>query len=561
MGKETVLRATRKVYRQKNSVNEFGSNTGEEIPSSEIPSENFALRIDGDAKEDSAPKLKSAPGRLRSQSTRFVRHSPLNSKKTESKSDHRNSIQRKNFSPHAGKPRTRGQKSYYNRNFKSVKFLEDLINSASEEKERIGLQTGSELDLKLPSIINGLKYSTSQSIDDVSYWTAEEKLFTTIGSPDQLLDQRALYRVISRKKKLLGQAVRQPNDKKTNNHNKNSSEASLHSTGSTVLDLISSDASIQLKEIGTWDKFDVFSFSEACNGRPLLPMMEYLFRFYDLYEKLNISVDISENFFYAIESLYRPVTYHNSIHAADVVQAFHFFVQSSNVQNCLNLEDIFVGLIAAAVHDVNHPGNNNAFEINTHSDLAITYNDKSVLENFHLATTFRVLKSSNHNIFASFPKTKFVQFRQTLIKMVLATDMQEHNHYLNNLKNVISERETSEKSFTSEEKDLILQNGLHVADISNCTRPLKICVAWTPRIYEEFLSQGDKERELGLPISICDRKKPEIEKSQVGFISFVIKPLFSTWVKVVPEASVCVSEMDKNLEYWREKASNSNTTP
>lgn len=58
-------------------------------------------------------------------------------------------------------------------------------------------------------------------------------------------------------------------------------------------------------------------------------------------------------------------------------------------------------IIAAACHDVNHPGYNNVFMINTRNTLALRYNDISVLENHHVATTFDVMTQDNgkYNIF------------------------------------------------------------------------------------------------------------------------------------------------------------------
>ena len=49
-------------------------------------------------------------------------------------------------------------------------------------------------------------------------------------------------------------------------------------------------------------------------------------------------------------------------------------------------------LIAAAVHDVDHPGVSNQFLVAIRHDLAIMYNDISVLENHHVATAFRTLQ-------------------------------------------------------------------------------------------------------------------------------------------------------------------------
>lgn len=50
-------------------------------------------------------------------------------------------------------------------------------------------------------------------------------------------------------------------------------------------------------------------------------------------------------------------------------------------------------LIAAAVHDIDHPGRSSAFLCNSGSPLAILYNDSSVLESHHAATTFRLTLS------------------------------------------------------------------------------------------------------------------------------------------------------------------------
>ena len=47
-------------------------------------------------------------------------------------------------------------------------------------------------------------------------------------------------------------------------------------------------------------------------------------------------------------------------------------------------------LLAAALHDVGHPGLNNDFLIKTEHEFAVTYNDRSPLENYHVATGWRV---------------------------------------------------------------------------------------------------------------------------------------------------------------------------
>lgn len=53
-------------------------------------------------------------------------------------------------------------------------------------------------------------------------------------------------------------------------------------------------------------------------------------------------------------------------------------------------------LLAAAVHDVDHPGRTNSFLCNAGSELAILYNDTAVLENHHAALAFQLTAADVH---------------------------------------------------------------------------------------------------------------------------------------------------------------------
>ena len=64
--------------------------------------------------------------------------------------------------------------------------------------------------------------------------------------------------------------------------------------------------------------------------------------------------------------------------------------------NCLHLDlEMMAMLFAAAIHDAEHTGTTNDFHVSIRSPLAILYNDQSVLENHHLATTWEILKQEN----------------------------------------------------------------------------------------------------------------------------------------------------------------------
>jgi hypothetical protein len=59
--------------------------------------------------------------------------------------------------------------------------------------------------------------------------------------------------------------------------------------------------------------------------------------------------------------------------------------------------------------------------INTYDARAILYNDKSVLENHHLASAFAILNQPDFNFLSNLSKADFKQFRETVVEMVLAT--------------------------------------------------------------------------------------------------------------------------------------------
>ena len=53
---------------------------------------------------------------------------------------------------------------------------------------------------------------------------------------------------------------------------------------------------------------------------------------------------------------------------------------------------------------------------------------------------------------------------------------------------------------------------------------------------EEMWRQGDREREMGLPISpLADRTKQGVSKAQLGFYEFIALPLVHNFSHVFPE--------------------------
>lgn len=207
----------------------------------------------------------------------------------------------------------------------------------------------------------------------------------------------------------------------------------------------------------------------------------------------------------------------DNYHLSQLTNVFLNFLQSVFTEL-----EILTALFAAAIHDVDHPGLTNQYLVNASDELAVLYNDESVLENHSLAVAFKVLQDDACNILANLNKKQTQTMRKMAIDMVLATDMSKHMSLLADLKTMVETKKVAGSGVilldNYTERIQILQNMLHCADLGNPTKPLEIYKKWVELVMEEFFQQGDKERSLGMDISpMCDRFNARIEKSQVMF--------------------------------------------
>lgn len=147
-----------------------------------------------------------------------------------------------------------------------------------------------------------------------------------------------------------------------------------------------------------------------------------------LFQKLEIDIDTFLRFITKIQHGYRDVAYHNKTHAADLSQTAYFCCKTADAETILKLDNLDMAaiLIGGAIHDHEHPGVNNVFLVDTSDELAVRYNDISVLENHHVASSFKLLKNKEFDIFQEMDKDDFKAIRKRMIGLILATDMSKH---------------------------------------------------------------------------------------------------------------------------------------
>ncbi|XP_071348170.1 3',5'-cyclic-AMP phosphodiesterase 4C isoform X4 [Trachinotus anak] len=313
----------------------------------------------------------------------------------------------------------------------------------------------------------------------------------------------------------------------------------------------------ELEDINRWG-IDIFKVSEYSGNRPLTVTMYTIFQERELLKSFKIPADTFITFMMTLEDHYHAdVAYHNNIHAADVVQSTHVLLSTPALEAVFTDLEILAALFASAIHDVDHPGVSNQFLINTNSELALMYNDSSVLENHHLAVGFKLLQEDNCDIFQNLSKKQRQSLRKMVIDMVLATDMSKHMNLLADLKTMVETKKVTSLGVllldNYSDRIQVLQNMVHCADLSNPTKPLELYRQWTDRIMVEFFTQGDRERDKGMEISpMCDKHNASIEKNQVGFIDYIVHPLWETWADLVhPDAQEILDTLEDNREWYQ----------
>ncbi|XP_014253306.1 calcium/calmodulin-dependent 3',5'-cyclic nucleotide phosphodiesterase 1-like isoform X2 [Cimex lectularius] len=275
-----------------------------------------------------------------------------------------------------------------------------------------------------------------------------------------------------------------------------------------------------LKTLDEWS-FDVFALHDSSGGQPIKFLSYDLLNRYGIMHKFKIVPASLENFLLKIEEGYGKFKnpYHNNLHAADVTQTVHYMLCKTGLMNWLTDLEIFATLFAALIHDFEHTGTTNNFHVMSGSETALLYNDRAVLENHHISSSFRVLKEDDCNILQNLSREEYREFRTLVIDMVLATDMSFHFQQLKTMKNLITLADATI------EKSKALSLVLHCCDISHPAKRWELHQRWTTQLLEEFFRQGDKERELNLPFSpLCDRNNIMVAESQIGFIDFIVDP-------------------------------------
>jgi hypothetical protein len=329
-----------------------------------------------------------------------------------------------------------------------------------------------------------------------------------------------------------------------------------------VPNLLSSDEDQTIATLGeqlnNWD-FDIFDVEALTKGRPLFFIGLMLFRKHNLIQTFRIDKVVLCTFLTNVEKGYKnDLPYHTSTHGADVARSMHFFLQRIEVNDTLPHVDVLVALVASLLHDYQHPGTNNDFMTKTNHELAITYNYRSVLENMHASTGWRMLQRPENNILANLKPTMLEQARKMIVDLILVTDLSQHFEFVTHFRSTMMGEAGKTANHASElYRGMLLKMALKCSDIAHAAKNVTLHIKWSERITQEFYEQGRQEKKLGLHVSpFMDADNPGVSKAQLGFLDFLATPLFSAWSEFLnlPEDNMpCMRELARNRKHWTQQ--------
>lgn len=302
--------------------------------------------------------------------------------------------------------------------------------------------------------------------------------------------------------------------------------------------------------------FDVHATSgDPTTAELLIPFLFSMFENLGLLETFAIPHTQLYQFLITVRGKYHSdVQYHNFTHAFDVTQTIYAYICTGNLTEMMDDLDIFVLLVSALCHDMDHMGVNNAFHSKAETPLGLLYSASgtgSVLETHHCSVAIAILSDPRFNIFAGLDEVTHKSAWNMLINAILATDMAKHGEICRKFEAMVGVFDKGD----AEQRRLLAYMLLKCADISNVTKPFSVAKTWGMRLTEEFFAQGDKERLLWTSVTpYMDRTRQTLAHSQLGFINAVAQPVFSLLSKMRPQLRGPADQLVINTKMWEQLA-------
>ncbi|KAL4468314.1 hypothetical protein ABPG72_010715 [Tetrahymena utriculariae] len=255
------------------------------------------------------------------------------------------------------------------------------------------------------------------------------------------------------------------------------------------------------------------------------------------FESCSIPEDVFANFVKELQKQYdiKNNDFHNFDHGVSVMQSCYMLSKCIRATQILKPIDIFTVILSGLCHDVGHTGRTNNFEISVQSKLAIRYHDKSVLEQHHLATTFKIMKQSlDYNILQNLEPAIYNQVRRSMISNILYTDIKQHFKLILDFETYWKNYDDQSKTTTNipeAEIDLLTGMIIHTADFTGAAKPFQLSRQWSEKVNREFHNQYIEEGKRGVEQTSFMKDLDVLHvmaKAEKGFLNVIVLPLWQS---------------------------------
>ena len=283
--------------------------------------------------------------------------------------------------------------------------------------------------------------------------------------------------------------------------------------------------------------------------RELLEFADRLFSEEGSADVLGVDRQMLRAFAEKLASNYHDNPYHNFHHAVDTVNTVAWMITRPVFKANLPPRCRFSLMLAALAHDVDHPGHNNQFEVDTQSTLARQYENTAVLEKHSIQVTREILEDPGHNFMKSLDEETSRFILTSFEELIMSTDFQSHQSFMNDFRNYLTTKphDFKEPVFLS----WITRALIKAADISNTSKPFKEAKMWGRRVMMEFWAQGVEEKKLNLSVGpLNDPDTVRLNAAQAGFIRFAVMDLFQLLGRVDPAFGKLLDNLNSNLKHY-----------
>ena len=297
----------------------------------------------------------------------------------------------------------------------------------------------------------------------------------------------------------------------------------------------------------SWD-FNPFTTSDS----DLMQYSVQMLADFDLIEMFKIDIKKLKNYIMGAHALYHEdVQFHNFKHGWSVMH-MSYLILRHGASKFLTPLDILAVLISALCHDLDHPGNNNAYEVASQSELALTHSYDAVLERHHASMTHRLLSSTNSSIFENLTPEEQTYMNGLVTDAILATNMAVHFEHVERLDIVSKNDPPFDVTSTSSRRDLV-GHIVHAADLSGQVLSLELAKVWGERCLNEFMHQAKIEKENGYPVTqfmaALDTNLSR-SRAQLGFVGNIVLPLWTSLAACFPSLDARCCQAQSNHDYY-----------